>query len=321
VQLVTPRNTGETTTKITRVYDLPSVWDIQAEFEWLVEGAVSVGSVNLLSGESGTGKSWVSIDLAGSVASGRPFAGLTVHRRPVLYVDGENPPAVVKERLRDLGIKPHQDFYIWGGWNDDPPPGPDDPRVMEFAREQKALLIWDSFVEFNPGDEMSATDTRQFMKKFRALANEGATVLILHHTGKATTSQDYRGSSDIKAGVDTAYRLESEERREGKIHRLKMVNFKSRAAAGRDFRLEFAPGEGFRGIGFAGAAPKPEEQLRSILQEFGEMNGTQLKKVAEERHGISKHKCDKFLGEWPNQWKGGKGNERRYSWGPILKAA
>jgi AAA domain len=320
VGLGTPFNQAEAA-KILRVSDLPPVWELVGDFEWLVQDAISVSSVNLLSAESGTGKSWVAYALAGSVATGRPFAGLSVQQRPVLYVDGENPLPVVKDRLQSLGIQATPNLHVWGGWIDDPPPRPDDQRVIEFAREEKGLLIWDSFVEFNPGDEMSATDTRQFMKQFRALANDGATVLILHHTGKAAAAQDYRGSSDIKAGVDTAYRLDSEARREGKIHRLKMVNFKSRAAAGRDFGLEFTAGEGFSGFGFAAAAPEPEELLRLILEEFGEMNGSELKRIAKERHGISKHACEKFLGDWPNQRKGEKGNERRYSWGPILKAA
>jgi hypothetical protein len=306
---------------ILTVSDLPSIWDIPAEFEWLVEDAFSVGSVNLLSAESGTGKSWVAYALAGAVAAGKPFAGLAVRQRPVLYVDGENPLAVVKDRLPMLGIDSNPDLHIWGGWIEDTPPGPADPRVIEFARQEKGLLIWDSFVEFNPGDEMSATDTRTYMKTFRALANHGATVLLLHHTGKAAGAQDYRGSSDIKAGVDTAYRLVSASQREGKIHRLKMENFKSRAAAGKDFWLEFTPGEGFVKFGNAAIATiTPEDQLRSILQEHGEMNGSELKSVAKEQYGIGKHVCDRFLNGWPHKRKG-QGHEKLYSWSPGFKEA
>jgi hypothetical protein len=83
------------------------------------------------------------------------------------------------------------------------------------------------------------------MKHFRALANLGATVLILHHTGKASSSQDYRGSSDIKAAVDMAYCLESEMTFAGAIHRLSLRNFKGRFAPGRQLGLDFLPKKGF----------------------------------------------------------------------------
>src|SRR5690348_13542650 len=99
------------------------------------------------------------------------------------------------------------------------------------------LLIWDSLVQFHDGDEQSATQTRAFMTHFRALANAGATVLVLDHTGKTATSQDYRGSSDIKVAVDMAYCVEPGFTLMGGIHRLTMRNFKGRFAPGRHLGL------------------------------------------------------------------------------------
>ena len=67
--------------------------------------------------------------------------------------------------------------------------------VIEFVKQYQPLLIYDSqLIEFNPGSEQSSTETRAFMRHFRALANLGATIVILHHTGKAETSKPYRGS-------------------------------------------------------------------------------------------------------------------------------
>jgi hypothetical protein len=40
-------------------------------------------------------------------------------------------------------------------------------------------------------------------QEVRALANAGATVILLHHRAKSETSR-YRGSSDIAGGVDLA---------------------------------------------------------------------------------------------------------------------
>jgi archaellum biogenesis ATPase FlaH len=308
---------------IKSIADVPSIWQFPAELDWLVEGAIPSGTVTLLSAESGTGKSWVAYGLAGAVAQGKPFAGLTVQRRPVVYFDGENPAAVVKDRLNELGIPEIPTLTVWGGWvEEEPPPGPDDPRVIEFAREKQGLLIWDSLVEFNPGDEMNATEMRRFMKKFRFLGHLGATVLVLAHTGKSATSHDYRGSSDIKAGVDTAYRLDTIEQKDGKIHRLRLINFKSRAAAGRNFGLEFKPGEGFVGFSLSGKNPKNHGALlTAIIEEHGELNGVRLKDIAKDTHGIAKHAVDEFLKTWPHQRKGAKGHEKLYHSGLLPLAA
>jgi hypothetical protein len=307
--------------KIQTISDVPSIWQFPAELEWLVDGAIAVGTVNLLSAESGTGKSWVAYGLAGSVATGRPFAGLPVQKHQVAYFDGENPAAVVKDRLRELGISETPALKVWGGRvPDDPPPGPDDPRVIDFAAKEKGLLIWDSLVEFNPGDEMNATEMRAFMKKFRALGNLGATVLVLAHTGKTPTSQDYRGSSDIKAGVDTAYRLDTIEQKDGKIHRLAMINFKSRVAAGQNFGLEFVPKEGFNGFSLSRKNANVPALLKALIEENIEINGTMLKRLASDRYGISKHDVDKFLKIWPHQRKGPKGNEKIY-FSPAISLA
>ena len=181
--IILPITPPSPSTRIHHISDLPSVWDFPADLEWLIEGVMSVGSVNLLTAESGTGKSWVAYAIAGAVATGKPFAGLAVQKRPVVYIDGENPNVVVKDRLSLLGIADIPTLKIWGGWVSDQPPRPDDSRVIEFAAKEQGLLIWDSFVEFNPGDEMSATETRVFMKQFKKIANLGATVLVLHHTG------------------------------------------------------------------------------------------------------------------------------------------
>ena len=64
------------------------------------------------------------------------------------------------------------------------------------------------------------------MRQFRRLANLGATVIVLHHTGKAETSKQYRGSSDIKAAVDTAYLLEKVPGESESLGKLSLTCFK-----------------------------------------------------------------------------------------------
>jgi hypothetical protein len=239
---------------------LPPIWTLNVRVEWLVQGLLPLGSVTLLSAASGTGKTWLAHGLAGAVAHGTPFLGRSVQARRVVYFDGENPAAVVKNRIESLGIAQTSDLGIWGGWLDEPPPRPDDERVVAFARRFQPLMIWDPLVRFHDGDEQSSTETRAFMTKFRDLANLGATVVVLHHTGKTKGSKQYRGSSDIPASVDMAYKLEGSPRN-GELHRLTLENFKSRFAASPDkIEMEFRAGEGFVPI------DAPRDSVASVVE-------------------------------------------------------
>ena len=81
---------------------------------------IAQGSVTLICAESGTGKTWFGYYLAGCLAQGLPVIGLPSYRSKVLYVDGENPLYLVKQRLSDLAIQDTADLIIWGGLDSRP---------------------------------------------------------------------------------------------------------------------------------------------------------------------------------------------------------
>lgn len=292
---------------------LPSIWQIPSEIEWLINGIIPRRSVNLISADSGTGKTWLAYAIAGAVARGTNFIGQTVNGpTPVLYLDGENPAFVAKRNLTDLGIGETDQLRVWGGWNEEAPPGPNDDRIIRYAEDAKPLLIWDSLVEFAEGDEQSSTEMRGFMKHFRALAHSGATVIVLHHTGKSQGAQKYRGSSDIKASVDMAY-LVTGSPKDGKLHRLTMDPFKSRIAPGLKFAMEFQEGQGFTGIATPGEVPRPDAKAvidRIVLDKPG-LNGGQIVERARDQ-GISKHKAEEILKLPCYRIEKRKGNEKLY---------
>jgi hypothetical protein len=283
---------------ITDLSQLPSVWSLESNLRWCVEDMIALGSVTLICAESGIGKTWLGYAIAGCAARGIPFAGRLVKQSKVLYMDGENPLYVVKQRLFDLGIRETPELQVWGGWNLSPPPGPQSVLLVDFARQHKPLIIFDSLIEFHPGSEQSSTETRAFMKFFRRLANWGATVIVLHHAGKAETARTYRGSSDIKAAVDTAYLLQSVGEESNRLGQLKMKCFKGRLAPGQDFGLEFRQGQGF----VASEACKirtVSEIITEILQEHPGSNQSQIVKLAD-GSGIAKGQIEKALmnGQW-----------------------
>jgi hypothetical protein len=247
----------------------------------------------------GLAKTWRGYYIAGCVAHGVPVLGHPVRACKVLYLDGENPLCVAKQRLFDLGIADTPNLKTWGGWNLSPPVGPTHPLVIEFARRHKGLIIYDSLIEFHPGSEQSSTETRAFMRSFRALANLGATVIILHHTGKAESSKRYRGSSDIKAAVDTAYVLPRKTQQPEELRELSMNCFKARMAPGRNFGMEFRKGKGF----VTGEVFRPTrtvtEIVTEIVEEHPNSNQSDIVQLAR-AEGCSKGQIEDCLktGDW-----------------------
>jgi predicted ATP-dependent serine protease len=280
---------------------------------WLVPGLIAEGSVNLISSASGTGKTWVAYFLAGCVAHGSEVFGEHARRRKALYLDGENPLYVVKNRLAKLGIAETPDLKIWGGWAADPAPGPDYPLIVDFAKQDRPLLIWDSLVQFHTGDEQSSTQTRAFMKLFRQLADHGATVIVLHHTGKSDSAQDYRGSSDIAAAVDMAYKVKS-PKQDTELDTLELTTFKSRFAKPPRMGLQFIEGRGFERYDLPAKGDDGPDVLK-IVQEIVArepgLNQSEIVAAASER-GAAKHKVEAALKGERFIARPGNGREKLY---------
>jgi hypothetical protein len=228
--------------------DIPDIFTLNAPAtEWLVDDILPRASVTLLAGEPGSYKTWLALALLRGVAAGGKFLGRKCAQASVLYLDRENPLAVMRERLVVLGIDSlaappaGADSRIWGGWLGDAPPGIGDIRLLEIARARRPLIVFDSLIRFHAAaDENSATAMAMVMGDLRALANAGATVVALHHKPKSEGSH-YRGSSDIAGGVDTAWAV-SRDRDAGL---LRLECFKSRYA--EEFSLTLRPELGSAG--------------------------------------------------------------------------
>lgn len=195
---------------------------------WLVPGIVPEASVILLAGTAGCYKTWMGMSLAKAISTGGRFLGRQCVKRPVLYLDRENPLVVWRKRTRILKIEPNENSRIWGSWMDQPPPLIGDPILLRIADKMKPLIIFDSLIRFHEADENSAPEMARVMGQLRELANAGATILVQHHRDKSET-QNFRGSTDILAGVDLAFLL-----KQAKDGHLLLKCFKNR------FDLEFS---------------------------------------------------------------------------------
>jgi hypothetical protein len=274
------------------IRDIPSVWSLDAHLSWIVPDILSEGAVTLLTGDSGAGKSTLALSLCGAVARGGGFLGRLCQKRPVLYMDRENPLSVVRERLERLGIAETPDLIVWGSWTDPPTDGPTAPAVLQFVRDERPLIVFDSLVAYHTGSEQDASETRRHMQAYRNLASQGATVLVLHHTGKSQGARDYRGSSDIKAAVDMAWLLENLGD-PGRLETLRLKPFKSRIALASPMRVEYADG-------LFHVDNQRAETNREIVERIISENPSETQsKVVKLAHaaGVAKHRTEELLAD------------------------
>lgn len=194
-----------TNRRIQTLDQLPNIFSLPLEpVLWLAEAMIPLRTVTVLAGEPGIGKSVLMIALIRAVVRRERFLARSVSHVPIVYLDRENPFALVRERFdRALGRDAELVRY-WGDWPHiaEPPPMIGDARLLSFCREYKPLLVIDSLIRFhNAESEDKAVDMAPVMHHLRALANAGGTVLAVHHRAKHENSK-FRGSSEIAAGAD-----------------------------------------------------------------------------------------------------------------------
>ncbi len=263
---------------------IPSIRSFDsAGIGFAVEGLIARNSVNMLSGESGHGKSTLALAMADAIAKGRDFAGRQCSQRPVLILDRENGIDAMQERFKRLGIEDETGLTAWGGWLEQEAPAPGSTVVLDWVQktEPKPVVIVDTLVAFLECDENNASEVRQFMGQLRQLANLGATVIALHHTGKAETSHEYRGSSDFKGSIDVGIHIRNFG--DGELGKMRLKAFKNRFALDRDVILNYSNGRFVSDDRPNSAVRTVTEQLAELLRKNPGVKKTEFENLA---HGL-----------------------------------
>lgn len=270
---------------------IPTLNDLPVEsVDWDVEGIVPSGGITLIAGESGACKTWLALLLAKMLTLGGCFLGRKCACKEVLYLDRENPASLIRERVSRLDMDGLERLRYWGGWHQDQPPEIGDPRLIKILGGKKPVIFFDSLLRFHDADENSASEMGRIMGELRRLANAGATVIPLHHKSEKDISQ-YRGSSDIKAGVDVALAVSYDAERD----QLAIGCFKNRF--GVEFSLTVKPdlqGEAeFKVIEDPGEVLQREhvERLRELIVSTPGLNQSEVIK----KSGLPKGRTDSLL--------------------------
>lgn len=187
--------------------------------EWVVENLFPRGGISIIGGDSGVGKSWLTLHLAQCVAFGLPFLGqFPVTPCGVLVLDAESGPRLLQRRVKKLysGLR-----YEEGELRADLPLDYL-PKAVRFkpesvgkfadylSREGIGLVIADPLVHFAGVEENSAEGMAGFFEVIREIASQSdSTFIFTHHSRKESKlasnapGQMLRGSSAIRAILDS----------------------------------------------------------------------------------------------------------------------
>ena len=187
--------------------------------DWLIEDVVEKESLMCIFGAPKSGKSFIAIAMAASIAKGERFYGNKAFAKPVMYVCGEGQRGV-KRRLAawqqgmfDLNNVP---LYLSDRAvrvND-----PDDFKMLEEEIEALTqqvgdigMIVIDTFQRNFVGNENSAEDVGNFINKLDGLISHyKCCVCLVHHTGHGNSSRG-RGSSVMGASLDYEFKVERDD--------------------------------------------------------------------------------------------------------------
>jgi hypothetical protein len=175
---------------------------------WRVHDVVADGTLTIISGESGAGKSWLAQALCSGVAHGRAVAGLLCAKGTALYIDAEmGPEMFVDQRLRPAGVTAPEFEYIDAMGLDISKP--DD---LAWLHEQIVatganLVVKDSCRRLTPSKAENESDgMAPTIAALAKLARDtGAAIILIHHKGDS--EKFYRGSTAIKDQADALFAL------------------------------------------------------------------------------------------------------------------
>ena len=213
--------------------------------KWMVKGLIPDEGVGVLYGASGSGKTFLVLDLALNVATGEDWTGFKVPRpRPVVYCAVEA-GAGINKRLKAAhlargvsevtqGPNLHVLLVPFDLTDNASVKALGDVILQRCGKG--VLIVIDTLNRAAPGiDENSSQGIGLVLKGAQDLAAQvGGLVLLVHHSGK-DASKGMRGSSALHAGVDLAIAVEAN----GALRTLKVVKNKDgEAGQTRAFSLQ-----------------------------------------------------------------------------------
>lgn len=210
--------------------------------DWLIKGVLPQADLVILYGASGSGKSFVGIDLMAAIAQGVPWRGRKTKKGRALIIAAEGGGSVGKRfeaYCRHHGINA-DDLDV--GLIIAPPNFMLKEDISELVKAVTAaggadVIMVDTYAQVTPGaNENAAEDMGLALANARALGLATSAVIVLvHHAGK-DLHRGSRGWSGIKAAADAELEVIKHENGQREIRISKMKDGDDGLAWG--FKLE-----------------------------------------------------------------------------------
>lgn len=184
---------------------------------WLIRNIVETDSLLLIFGDPEAGKSFLAMDWAASVATGREWNGCRVQQGPVLYINGEGHNGVNRRfhawRIAnqcDLAEAPLFLSTVTTALTDEMGRAELEAVIADFIHNfgQPVLIVIDTLARnYGPGDENSTQDMTRAVATCDSIREmTKATVALVHHSGHADKTRA-RGSMVLRGALDAEYRM------------------------------------------------------------------------------------------------------------------
>jgi AAA domain len=183
---------------------------------WLVRNYLEMDALSMVYGPSGSGKSFVVVDIACAVATGTGWNGLQVKQGAVFYIAGEGHNGLAR-RFAAWEKKTGISLEKAPLYKSDRAISLLDPNAADAVREEierminetgviPVLIIIDTLARnFGQGDENKQADANKFIEHLDTYIRRphGCNAMIVHHSGHEMDRA--RGSSVFKAAMDQEF--------------------------------------------------------------------------------------------------------------------
>ena len=173
--------------------------------DWVWDGFLAPGTLSMLHGEGGLGKSWIAMKIAEQMLQTNNTTGelFTKEIRPggVLILDGENAETQIHSRIHYTTISNTADLAYY--MVNDPILGLEEQTELYIQHlintHDPRLVIIDSQRALWAGDEKEQAEAGRMLRRFaRWIERFSCAFLFIHHDNRGG---DYSGSSDINASI------------------------------------------------------------------------------------------------------------------------
>lgn len=306
------------TTPDTAAFPLTTIGDLLAEPEedvdWLVEGRIPAGGVALMAAKPKVGKSTTARGLALAVARGENWLSHPCVPGMVWYLAFEGRRRDIRAHFKQMGARSDDALRVFVGQ------APKDvvPAVRRLAEQERpALIVIDTMQRFlrTKSTDDYAEMTTLFDAVIGIAQQSGATMLLLHHSGKADRASldAVLGSTAITGSADIIILLAKTDR----YRTIATVQRVGDDLAERVIALDASTGHVQLGQSRQNAdeALIGEAILTALLHAVGPQTEAQIENLVDAQTGLKRRALRQLVAreQVSRLGKGGKGDPYRYT--------